>query len=237
MGDHKCLAAAAACHKKLMAAMIDADKKAKALEAASKAKNAAHASHAAKVKAANAKVMDARLKDYEKATQAHKNAVAAYDGAKAAAAKEAAVKAHCDAEAQHAAAVKNIGHGHLAQKKCAKYSTPTTVGALKCFFAYWDRGTCGPYGEDPADKCLSAGHGGSFALKPWGPGYAAGRVAKVGYVTKTKCCASGKAQVVDVWTSKCFIKAMNYQCCPTSGCGKPQASACKRDLKMNPVRG
>jgi len=284
--DHKCLAAAAACQKKLMAAMIDADKKAKALEAASKAKNAAHASHAAKVKAANAKkaeaaaaknsmglakaafvaaekdaanakaakesatklyaakakVMDARLKDYEKAMQAHKNAVAAYDGAKSAAAKaaaayEAAVKAHCDAEAQHAAAVKNIGHGHLAQKKCAKYSTPTTVGALKCFFAYWDHGTCGPYGEDPADKCLSAGHGGSFALKPWGPGYAAGRVAKVGYVTKTKCCASGKAQVVDVWTSKCFIKAMNYQCCPTSGCGKPQASACKRDLKMNPVRG
>merc|ERR1712146_167461 len=36
---------------------------------------------------------------------------------------------------------KNIGHGHLAQKKCAKYSTPTTVGALKCFFAYWDHGT------------------------------------------------------------------------------------------------
>merc|ERR1719502_2277717 len=255
--DHKCLAAAAACQKKLMAAMIDADKKAKALEAASKAKNAAHASHAAKVKAANAKaakesatklyaakakVMDARLKDYEKAQQAHKNAAAAYDGAKSAAAKaaaayEAAVKAHCDAEAQHAAAVKNIGHGHLAQKKCAKYSTPTTVGALKCFFAYWDHGTCGPYGEDPADKCLSAGHGGSFALKPWGPGYAAGRVAKVGYVTKTKCCASGKAQVVDVWTSKCFLKAMNFQCCPTSGCGKPQASACKRDMKMNPVRG
>merc|ERR1719460_3528859 len=76
--DQKCLAAAAACQKKLMAAMIDADKKAKALEAASKAKNAAHASHAAKVKAAaakaakesatklyaaKAKTMDARLKD------------------------------------------------------------------------------------------------------------------------------------------------------------------------------
>merc|ERR1719434_363644 len=174
--DHKCLAAAAACQKKLMAAMIDADKKAKALAAASKAKNGAHASRAAKVKAANAKkaeaaaaktsmglakaafvaaekdaanakaakesatklyaakakVMDARLKDYEKAMQAHKNAVAAYDGAKSAAAKAAAayaaaVKAHCDAEAQHAAAVKHIGHGHLAQKNCAKYSTPTTV--------------------------------------------------------------------------------------------------------------
>merc|ERR1719460_1540143 len=126
--DHKCLAAAAACQKKLMAAMIDADKKGKALEAASKAKNAAHASHAAKVKAAAArkaeaaaaatalglakaafeaaekdaanakaalgsasklytaktKVMDSRLKGYEKSQQVHKNAIAAYDGAKSA---------------------------------------------------------------------------------------------------------------------------------------------------------
>merc|ERR1719502_2345397 len=66
--DHKCLAAAAACQKKLMAAMIDADKKAKALEAASKAKKAAHAKKAeaaaAKnsmdlVKAANAKKAEA----------------------------------------------------------------------------------------------------------------------------------------------------------------------------------
>merc|ERR1711990_672320 len=45
-------------------------------------------------------------------------AAAAYDGAKSAAAKAAAA---------YAAAVKHIGHGHLAQKKCAKYSTPTTV--------------------------------------------------------------------------------------------------------------
>merc|ERR1712159_96652 len=174
--DKKCLAAAAACMKTLQAAMVDADKKSKALEAASKAKNAAHATKAAKDKAAAAKkaeaaaaakslglakaafvaaekdaanakaakesaaklytakaaVMDARLKSYEKAQQTHKNAVAAYDGAKSAAAKAAAayaaaVKAHCDAEAQHAAAVKHIGHGHLAQKNCAKYSTPTTV--------------------------------------------------------------------------------------------------------------
>merc|ERR1711968_352093 len=32
---------------------------------------------------------------------------------------------------QHAAAVRNIGHGHLAQKNCAKYapSTGTSLGA------------------------------------------------------------------------------------------------------------
>merc|ERR1719502_1621105 len=143
--DHKCLAAAAACQKKLMAAMIDADKKAKALEAASKAKNAAHASHAAKVKAAfeaaekdaanakaskesatklyaaRVKTMDARLKTYEKLQQTHKNAEAAYAGAKSAAEKAAklyaaAVKAHCDAEALHAKAVKLIGHAHMAMK-------------------------------------------------------------------------------------------------------------------------
>merc|ERR1719456_40593 len=53
--DHACLAAAAACVKKLQAAMVDADKKAKALEAASKAKNAAHATKAAQDKAAAAK--------------------------------------------------------------------------------------------------------------------------------------------------------------------------------------
>merc|ERR1719454_1017188 len=54
--------------------------------------------------------MDARLASYEKAKQAHLHAVGAYDGAKSAAAK--------------AAAVKNIGHGHLAQKNCAKFNGP-----------------------------------------------------------------------------------------------------------------
>merc|ERR1719456_1453147 len=53
--DTACLAAAAACVKKLQAAMVDADKKSKALEAASKAKNAAHATKAAQDKAAAAK--------------------------------------------------------------------------------------------------------------------------------------------------------------------------------------
>merc|ERR1719235_1732321 len=145
--DHKCLAAAAACQKKLMAAMIDADKKAKALEAASKAKNAAHASHAANAKAskesatklyaARVKTMDARLKTYEKSQQTHKNAEAAYAGAKSAAEKAAklyaaAVKAHCDAEALHAKAVKLIGHAHMAMKGkgCAKYQPPAPKKAV-----------------------------------------------------------------------------------------------------------
>merc|ERR1711966_496126 len=46
------------------------------------------------------------LAAYEKAKKSHLSVNAA------------AVKAHCDAEAQHAAAVKHIGHGHLAQKNC-----------------------------------------------------------------------------------------------------------------------
>jgi len=90
--DHKCLAAADACRKKLMAAMIDADKKAKALEAASKAKNAAHASHAAKVKAAAARKAEATA-----AATALKLAKAAFeaaekDAANAKASKESATK-------------------------------------------------------------------------------------------------------------------------------------------------
>merc|ERR1719352_1168941 len=57
--DHKCLAAAAACVAKLQAAMADAHKKGLALEAASKAKNAAHASKASKDKAAAARKAEA----------------------------------------------------------------------------------------------------------------------------------------------------------------------------------
>merc|ERR1719502_2119078 len=53
--DHKCLAAAAACQKKLMAAMIDADKKAKALAAKNSMDLAKAAFVAAEKDAANAK--------------------------------------------------------------------------------------------------------------------------------------------------------------------------------------
>merc|ERR1719235_1598651 len=90
--DHKCLAAAAACQKKLMAAMIDADKKAKALEAASKAKNAAHASHAAKVKAANAKKAEAAAAKNSMGLAKAAFVAAEKDAANAKAAKESATK-------------------------------------------------------------------------------------------------------------------------------------------------
>jgi len=89
-------------------------------DAATKASNAKSAT-AASVKA-EAK-MSADLKKYESTKAAHLKAVAAHEGAKSAAAAAAAaydkaLKEHCDAEAQHAAAVKKIDHPHLAQKKC-----------------------------------------------------------------------------------------------------------------------
>lgn len=90
--DYKCLAAAAACQKKLMAAMIDADKKGKALEAASKAKNAAHASHAAKVKAANAKKAEAAAARTSMGLAKASFVAAEKDAANAKAAKESATK-------------------------------------------------------------------------------------------------------------------------------------------------
>jgi hypothetical protein len=175
--DVNCLAAHAACLRKLQDAMKTAAAKAAALDAASKAKNKAGANKAAKDKAAAArkaeaaaaksaldaakqaavaaekeaataratyaklaastaaakkesdtktKIMDARVAAYEKSHQVHLNANAAYEGAKSEAAKAASdyaatVKRHCDAEAQHATAVKTIGHGHLAKNTCQKF--------------------------------------------------------------------------------------------------------------------
>merc|ERR1711924_454062 len=141
--DKKCLAAAAAYMKTLQAAMVDADKKSKALEAASKAKNAAHATKAAKDKAAAAKKAEAAAAAkslglakaaFEAAEKEAANAKAAKESAAKlytakAAVMDARLKSYEKAQQTHqnAAAVKHIGHGHLAQKKCAKYSTPTTV--------------------------------------------------------------------------------------------------------------
>jgi len=58
----------------------------------------------------------------------HLEAQAAYEGAKSQAAKaladyNAAVKAHCDAEAVHAAAVEYIGHGQFKKDECKKYAS------------------------------------------------------------------------------------------------------------------
>lgn len=84
-------------------------------------------------------VMNTRLKEFETAKAGHLAAQKAYanakgDAAKAADAYNAAVKAHCDAEAVHATAVKYIGHGHFKKDECKKQETParTTVPA-GCF--------------------------------------------------------------------------------------------------------
>merc|ERR1712216_687152 len=83
--------------------------------------------------------------------EAHLNAVAAYEGAKSAAAQAAqkyaaAVKAHCDAEAQHAKAVKTIGHGHMAKNTCSKWSSrksgsPALSVFTKSSDGYWMKGS------------------------------------------------------------------------------------------------
>jgi len=80
-------------------------------------------------------VMNTRLKEFETAKAGHLTAQKAYanargEAAKAADAYNAAVKAHCDAEAVHAAAVEHIGHGHFKKDECKKHMT-CTAGALK----------------------------------------------------------------------------------------------------------
>merc|ERR1712216_465123 len=130
-----CLTANAKCIATLQAAMKAAEAAEKDMIAKSKAANSAKAAKAHSVAAAAAfaakdKVMNTRLVEYEKAKAGHLNAQKAYSNAKGEAAKAAdayaaAVKAHCDAEAVHAAAVENIGHGHLKKDECKKHETGT----------------------------------------------------------------------------------------------------------------
>merc|ERR1712070_883632 len=116
MGAAAAKKAEAAAAKKALdlakAEFVKAEKEAASAKAASVSANKHYKSKAA--------TMQKRLGTYEAEKKNHLNAVAAYDGAKSAAAK-AAVNAHCTAEAQHAAAVKLIGHGHMAQKNCKKF--------------------------------------------------------------------------------------------------------------------
>merc|ERR1712216_93019 len=240
--DSKCLAAAAACIKKLQAAMLDASKKATALEAASKKKNGAHATkkqkdaaaaakkaeaaasktalaaakaafevaekEAASAKAASvaaaknwaskSKTMDARRVAYEKARTAHLAATSAYDGAKSAAAKAhaayvASVKAHCDAEALHASAVKNIGHGHLAQKNCKKFEFTLFKSGHECLPKHGSNGSAEKYlGRGSLAHCQAlckAKKGCNFII------YGIGRKAGACYWEYDKACTSGKFEV------------------------------------------
>jgi hypothetical protein len=69
--------------------------------------------------------MQDELREYQNAKKSHLKALAAWKGSKSAAGKalaqyRAALKAHCDTEARHAALVKSIGHGHREQHKCRK---------------------------------------------------------------------------------------------------------------------
>merc|ERR1712139_353716 len=117
--DKACLTANAKCIATLQAAMKAAEAAEKDMIAKSKAansakatkaqKDAAAASKKAEEAAAKSKVMNTRLGEYEKAKAGHLNAQKAYANAKGEA-----------AEAVHAKAVENIGHGHLKQDKCAK---------------------------------------------------------------------------------------------------------------------
>ena len=66
--------------------------------------------------------------------------------------------------------------------------------------AYWDSGTCGALGDDWIHPALKNSNGGE-----WYGGYDIFRVdeIQVGYETNvsTSYCPSGKAQLVDKWST------------------------------------
>merc|ERR1712139_384715 len=126
--------AAAAAKKKEEAAAADALAAAKAAFEATEKEAAA--ANAAKVSAENWShhkngEMKKALVKYETTKKLHLGAQFAYAGAKSDAAKaladyNAAVKAHCDAEAVHAAAVEAIGHGQFKKDECKKHEAAHT---------------------------------------------------------------------------------------------------------------
>merc|ERR1740127_289992 len=115
--DKACLNANAKCIATLQAAMKAAEAAEKDMIAKSKAANSAKATKAQKDAAAASKKAEEAA-----AKKSLDGAKAAFEVAEkeTATANAAAVKDHCDAEAVHAKAVENIGHGHLKQDKCAK---------------------------------------------------------------------------------------------------------------------
>merc|ERR1712072_1386638 len=135
--DKACLTANAKCIATLHAAMKAAEAAEKDMIAKSKAANSAKATKAQKdaaaaskkaEEAAAKKSLDGAKAAFDVAEKETATAKAASVAAAAAFAYAAAAKAHCDAEAVHAKAVENIGHGHLKQDKCAK--PVPKVGAL-----------------------------------------------------------------------------------------------------------
>jgi len=139
--DHKCLAAAAACIKTLQAAMADAHKKGLALETASKAKNAAHASKASKDKAAAARKAEAAAAAtalglakaaFEAAEKEAANAKAAKESASKqytakAAAMDARLKSYEKAQQSH----KNAVAAYDGAKSAAAAAAKAYAAAVK----------------------------------------------------------------------------------------------------------
>jgi hypothetical protein len=150
--------------------------------------------------AAKSKVMNTRLGEYEKAKAGHLNAQKAYANAKGEAAEAAdayaaAVKAHCDAEAVHAKAVENIGHGHLKQDKCAKPVPEVT--ALKGKTSQSSEGwSGGPSRAVDGNAAQSYGSGTcthtTNSGKPWWKlDFGSSKtVVKVQVWNRSDCCAS-----------------------------------------------
>jgi len=134
--DKKCLAAAAACMKTLQAAMVDADKKSKALEAASKAKNAAHATKAAKDKAAAAKKAEAAAAAKSLGLAKAAFVAAEKDAANAKAAKESAAKLYTAKAAVMDARLKSYEKAQQTHKNAVAAYDGAKSAAAKAAAAY-----------------------------------------------------------------------------------------------------
>jgi len=134
--DHKCLAAAAACIKTLQAAMVDAHKKGVALEAASKAKNSAHASKASKDKAAAARKAEAAAAATALGLSKAAFEAAEKEAANAKAAKEAAAKSYAAKAAVMDTRLKSYENAQQSHKNAVAAYDGAKSAAAKAAAAY-----------------------------------------------------------------------------------------------------
>ena len=118
-------------------------------------------------------ISEKKLKQYEQKKTAHLSAVTAYEGATSAAAKalkeyQAAVKAHCDAEAIHEQLVTTIDHPHLAQKNCPRTAPPTAAptATLPSSMSCWSGGD--PHSNDFFGKKWDQHWEGTYYAFKWG---------------------------------------------------------------------
>jgi hypothetical protein len=197
--DAKCLATAAACIKTLQAAMVDADKKSKALEAASKAKNSAHATKAQKDKAAAARKAEAAS-----AATALGLAKAAFEAAEkeaanAKAAKESAAKIYTAKAAVMDARLKSYEQAQQSHKNAvAAYDGAKSAAARAAAdYAAAVKAHCDAEAQHAAavknighghlaqKKCASTGPGNNFFAKAF-PGGRNNWNGEVGFKFTTK---------------------------------------------------